>query len=510
MTFEIERRALLQMLGLGVGSAALGGSFPVFAQGADTVTIGWPSDVLSWDPNQRFTPDVQPLFKMVFDAPLDQSPELKLIPKLITKWELAADGTSLAVELRDDVVFHNGDKMTSEDFKYTFFERIKAGHAVDTKNSFRKVTDIEIQSPTKLLMKFSEPNATVAQWLAFLGSYVVPKKYMEEVGVEKFREKPVGTGPYKLVEYTLNSRTILERNDAYWGPKAKIKRVIFEVIKDPSARVAAIQSGQVDLTINVPVREVTRLEREPTLAGQIDPITRVILLQCRNDQGFADQNVRLAAHHAIDKAALSKAFYNGAAVPLSVPATPGSPGYLPDFKFAYDPDLAKSLLAKSGFSTAKPAPIKFASTNGHFPSDYDIARAIVQMWAKVGIAAELETIEYAKYFELNRGGKLPETTLYSWDNATGDPEIYAGYLLNTKMPFSAWKGAEVGDKVLKLFNTVNYQERIDGYKELNKFAVEFGATIPLLQSVQTLVRKKSLTYDKYGNGWVLASTIQRS
>ena len=331
MTLEFERRTLLQMLGLGVvGGTALGESWPAFAQGKDTVTIGWPSDVPSWDPNQRFAPDAQSIFKLVFDTAIDQGPDLKYIPRLVSKWELAADGLSLALELRDDVVFHNGDKMTAEDFRYTFFERIKAGHAVDTKNSFRKVSDIEIQSPTKVVMKFSEPNATVVQWLGFMGSFVVPKKYMESVGVEKFRDKPVGTGPYKLVEYQLNARIVLERNDAYFGPKPKIKRVVIEIIKDPSARVAAIQSGQVDITTNVPVREVTRLEREPTLAGQMDPMTRVILLQCRNDEGFADQNVRLAAHHAIDKAALSKAFYNGAAVPLAGPATPGTPGYVPD------------------------------------------------------------------------------------------------------------------------------------------------------------------------------------
>ena len=195
MTFEIERRTLLQMLGLGVvGSAALGDSLPAFAQSKDTVTIGWPSDVPSWDPNQRFAPDAQSIFKLVFDTPIDKGPDLKYIPRLATKWELAADGMSLAVDLRDDVVFHNGDKMTAEDFRYTFFERIKAGHAVDTKNSFRKVSDIEIQSPTKVVMKFSEPNATVVQWLGFMGSFVVPKKYMEANGVEKFRDKQVGTG----------------------------------------------------------------------------------------------------------------------------------------------------------------------------------------------------------------------------------------------------------------------------------------------------------------------------
>jgi peptide/nickel transport system substrate-binding protein len=356
-------------------------------------------------------------------------------------------------------------------------------------------------------MKFSSPAPTAPQWLAFLGSYVVPKKYIESVGPETFAKKPVGSGPYKLVDYELNSRIVLERNDKYWGPKPKIARVTIQVIKDPSARIAAIQSGQVDCTINLPVRETQRLAKESGFAGEINPITRVILLQVRNDLAFADDNVRLAAHHAIDKAALSKAFYAGAAVPLSVVATPGTPAYLPDFHFKYDPNLAKQLLAKSGYSTEKPVKIGFASTNGHFPSDYDIARAIVQMWKRVGIEANLEVIEYAKYFELNRGTKLPEATLYSWDNATGDPEIFAGYLLNPKMPFSAWKDMKVGQKVLDLFNVANYAKRVDGYKELNRLAVESGATMPLLQSVQTLVRKNNLHYTKYGNGWVLPQTM---
>lgn len=508
MTIELDRRTALA-LGLGAGASVLLGD-AALAQAKDSVTIGWPSDVPSWDPNQRFAPDAQPMFKLVFDQPLDQSPDLKLIPHLITKWDLAKDGLTLAVEFRDDVTFHNGDKMTAEDFRYTFFERIKAGHKVDTANSWRKVKDIEVQSPTKAVIHFDTPATTAPQWLAFLGSFMVPKKYMESVGPDAFREKPVGTGPYKLVEYQLNSRIVLERNEQYWGPKPKLKRVIFDIIKDPSARVAAIQSGQVDLTISVPVREVERLNRDPNLAAELNPITRVVLLQVRNDLGFADQNVRLAAHHAIDKQALSKAFYGGAAVPLSMVGTPGSIAYVPDIKFDYSPQKATEYLAKSGFSPSNPAKIKFATTNGQFPSDYDIARAIDQMWKKVGIEAELEVIEYAKYFELNRGGKLPEATLYSFDNATGDPEIFAGYLLNPKMPFSAWKGMEVGAKVLELFNVADYDKRIEGWRDLNRFAVSFGATIPLLQSVQTLVRNKKLNYVKYGNGWVLANTMDWS
>src|ERR1043165_7045133 len=197
-------------------------------------------------------------------------------------------------------------------------------------------------------MKFDSAAPTAPQWLAFLGSFIVPKGYMEKVTVDGFREKPIGTGPYKLVEYQLNSRIVLERNDSYWGSKPKLKRITFDVVKDTSARVAAVQSGQGELPTNGRVREGERRRREPTLAAEINPITRVILLQVRNDLGFADPNVRLAAHHAIDKDALSKGFYGGAAAPLSVVATPGSPGYLTDFKFEFNQDKAKAALAKSG------------------------------------------------------------------------------------------------------------------------------------------------------------------
>src|SRR5436190_4206290 len=232
---ELDRRTTLQMLGLGAaGSALLGDA--ALAQANDAVTIGWPSDIPSWDPNQRFTPDAQPIFKAVFDQPLDQDPQLKLIPHLIKRWDLTADGLSMAVELRDDVTFHNGDKMSTEDFRYTFLERIKAGTKLDTANSWKKVQDIVIESPTRATMKFASPAPTAPQWMAFLGSYLVPKNYIESAGVDAFRSKPIGTGSYKLVEYELNSRIVLERNDDYWGPKAKIARVTIQIVKDPSAR----------------------------------------------------------------------------------------------------------------------------------------------------------------------------------------------------------------------------------------------------------------------------------
>ena len=386
-------------------------------------------------------------------------------------------------------------------------ESLKGGNKLDLANTWKNIKDVVVEGDHAGTFVFSSPMPTAVQWLAFMGNFVVPQDYIEKVGIEGFRQKPVGTGPYRLAEYQVNSRMVFERFEDYWGEKPALKTVVVNVIKDPSARAAALQSGQADLTINIPVRETERLGKTPGLAAEINPVQRVVLLQVRNDLATADENLRLALHHAIDKAALSKAFYANAAVPLSLPVTPGSPGDVPGYAFAYDPALSRELLAKSGYGPDKPARLTLATTNGHFPSDFDIARALVAMWKKVGIEVELEVIEYAKYFELNRGQQLPELTLYSWENATGDPEIFSGYLLSPDMPFSAWRAEQPGVRIRELFKTVDHDARIQGYREVNQAAVEMGASIPLLQSVQTLVRKDGLTYRKYGNGWILGQSM---
>ncbi len=501
-TTSLTRRLFLAGAGLALVAAPLS-----TAQAAkDSVVIAWQADPQTWDPMRRTNPGLQSIYKMVFDQPMTQAPDLKIIPGLFKSAVLSEDGKSIAIELRDNAYWHDGEKVTTADVAYSFLGRMKAGHKIDFVRVWRNVTEVEIQSPTKAVIKLKSPMPTAIQWMAFLANYIVPKHYLEKVGVEGFSTKPIGSGPYKVVDYQRNSRIVLEAFDKYWGPKPAIKKITIQIIKDPSARVAAVQSGRVDFAPDVPVREAQRLEKRKELTGVIFPISRVMLLQIRSDQAFKDHNVRLAAHHAINKQALSRAFYGGAAVPLSIVAPPGTPGYVKDFEIPYDPKKAMELLAKAGYGPKKPITIGMATYNGVFPSDYDIARAIVAMWKKVGINTKLEVIEQGKYFELNRGNKLPEATLYTWDNATGDPEMFTGYLLHPKLPFSAWKDMKVGARVMKLFSVVDYDKRIAAYKELSVFAAKEGATIPLLQAVTTQVYNSGLNVVRYKNGWVLPQT----
>ena len=324
------------------------------------------------------------------------------------------------------------------------------------------------QSPTKAVMKFNSPAPTAPQWLAFLGSYVVPKDYIERVGVEpspeadRHRALQAGRIRAQFPHRARAQRQIL-------GAEAEDRRVTIEIIKDPSARVAAIQSGQVDLTIN------RAGARGAAFAGRAGPRRRARSDHPRHPAAGA-QRPRLRRRRTCGS-------------PRTTPSTrrrcrrrstaaqrcrcrcsrrPARPAICPTSSSTTTRSWPRQLLAKSGFGPDKPAKIGFAATNGQFPSDYDIARAIVQMWKKVGIDADLEVIEYAKYFELNRGAQAAggdALQLGQRDRRSGD---LRRLLLNPKMPFSPWKDMEIGQQGARSVQRRRYQTRIDGWKALDR------------------------------------------
>lgn len=501
----MDRRAFLSFAGAGAGLLSL----PAWAQGRNAITIAFPTDVPTWDPNARVLASAQSLYKCVFDSPITQAPNLSVEPAIVKSWQYRdASALALELELRDDAYFHNGDRLTAEDFRYTFFERPTTpvpagGQRLDASFIWRKVKDIEVVSPTRVVMHLKEVMPSAVTWLYFLGSYIVPKDYMTKSGLEGFLKAPVGSGPYRLAEYERGARIVLEAYDKHWKGAPKIKRVTIEIVQDPSARVAAIDGKRVDLAVDLPLREIGRLGRVQGVVASVDSVTDIVNIMVTRTGLFEREEIRLAAHHAIDKKAISAALFGGKAMPIDVPAAHGTPGYPEDFRFPYDPAKATALLAQAGFSPSQPAKIGFNCLRGISPNDYEMAQAIVAMWKKVGIDAKLEVIEPTKYQELLRANKLPEAMQYPWGNSAGDPEMYGGYLLDPKSIFSAWKSDDMGERIGKLLAETDPQKRYAGYRDATVYAVQKGYVIPLFQSVKTVAHAASLGFTKYDNGWIL-------
>src|ERR1700676_3582896 len=152
-----------------------------------------------------------------------------------------------------------------------------------------------------------------------------------------------------------------------------------------------------------------------------------------------------AAKHAIDKKAIVERLLKGYGVPIATLEAPGYAAFDPSIKVAYDPELAKSLLAKSGFSPEKPVKFKIQTTRGFKPKDYEMIQAIVGMWRKVGIDATIEVYEIAQHFELRARHALAPAAFYNWGNAIGDPSTSTGFAMFGPSPHCAGKAQNAGE-----------------------------------------------------------------
>ena len=481
------------------GAALACGGRAVAAPGG-TVTFAYPADVLSWDPTARITPLATAITESVFDNALQMSPDLKLLPG-VANWRWRDKGArQLELTFREDVLFPNGDRLTAEDFQFTYFDRLRADPTLQLAANWNPYLEkIEVESATHAVMHFKSPMAWAPVLLAEMGEAVLPKKYVLRAGAAGFLAKPVGSGPYRLVDYQRNSRVVLEAWPRYWGGPARIRQVMFQIIPDATARGTAVQGSQADITINLSARETQRLGALPGLAGEIHPTTSVLLLHMANRGPFTDRRLRLAAHHAIDKAALSRAFFGGQSRALSMLSPPGTPAHDAKFNFTYDLGAAQALVKQAGFSPQKPVKVKLFTTNGAYASDFDIARAIVQMWKRAGIDADLKVVTLPEYLLLSQGNKFEGPALWNWYTKTGSPVAY-GYILDPRTIFSVWKSPDVAARFAALEQEADYAKMTRAYGDLEKWAVSEGYTMPLLQGIMPVVHGKALKYAPFGNG----------
>jgi peptide/nickel transport system substrate-binding protein len=466
-----------------------------------SVTIAYPMDVASWDPVVAANPTTSAIYKCVFDQPLELAPQLGFADSVVSshRW-LAPDCTVLELNFRPGITFHNGDKLTSDDFKFTFYDRVQLDKATLLAGVWGKIARIDTPTPLQAVVHFREPMATAPVMFADIPAYILPRAYYERVGKAGFEAKPVGSGPYRLVEYQRDQRIVLEAWDGYWKGPARVRRVVFQIIKDQTSRAAALQTGADDVAVNLPVRDAERLGAMPGMEAHLDPSTGVVLIQMVNKGVFTDRNVRLAAHHAIDKPMLSRALFGGHATPIWLPAGPGMPGYVPGFTIPYDVAKARSLLALSGYGAGKPVRCKFYTTKGAFPNDFDIARAVVQMWQRVGIEAELQVLEAPMMYDYQNSGKFDGPVLKPFNPAGGDPGTYSGYMLDPKVTFSIWKSADIPPRLYPLMAEPDQDKRYAGFRRFDQWQVEQGYSLPLFLGLTTVVARKTLGFTPQRSG----------
>ena len=193
-----------------------------------------------------------------------------------------------------------------------------------------------------------------------------------------------------------------------------------------------------------------------------------------------DPNVRKAAAHAIDKQMIIDRLLSGYGVAIDTLETPEYDAFDPSIKVAYDPALAVELLAASGYSVDNPVKFKIQTTKGFKPKDYEMIQAIVGMWRKVGIEAEIEVYEIAKHYELRAADQLAPAAFYNWGNSVGDPTTSTGFAMFGPSPHSVWDGADLIEMIGPLWGEPDEAKRIAGWKTVDAYIAENALVIPLL------------------------------
>lgn len=506
-----DRRAFLKLAGSAV--AATGLSLPRFAvaQGADELVIAYNVNLPSWDPTvgaSAVNPTIQGFFQSVFDMFIHQNPDLSFAPGLLTEWGWNDDRSKIFLVVREGVTWHDGSPFTAEDVAWSLERAGKEETGNPIQFLWSTLSNFTVDG-NRVEADVLQFDPTIFKWMSFLTGYVLPKAYYERVGAEGFEAAPIGTGPYMVERYERNAFVRLKANPDYWGGKPEFENVTIKFVTDAASRVAEVESGNSDVTLEIPYEEYDRLTAAG-LKGTAETISDIAMIFINDVEPMLDRNVRLAAHHAIDKQLLIDRLLLGYGVALSTLDTPEYTAFDPSIEVAHDPELAKKLLAESGYSTDNPVRFTIQTTRGFKPKDYETIQAIVGMWRRVGIEAEIEVYEVAQHFELRAADRLAPAAFYNWGNAIGDPSTSIGHAMFGPSPHSVWDGQDLIDMINPLWGEIDEDKRIEGWKDVSRFIAGEGLVIPLLQYAQPIVHRDGLVVTPHKSGALLPHLIRRA
>ena len=491
---KTTRREAMALGAGGILTGLLLNGNPAAAADADTLTIAYNVNLPSFDPTTGLSsvnPTIQAIYRSVFDQFIGQKADLSFEPGLLTAWGWSDDKKQVWMDVREGVTWHDGSPFTADDVIWSLNRAAneKSGNPIQFIWSTAGNYKADGKRITGDVLRF-EP--TYFKWMAFLTGYVLPRAYYEKVGAEGFEKAPVGTGPYMVDGFEANAFLKLKANPNYWGGKPAFGTVVFKFVPDAVSRVAEIESGSSDVTIDIAYEEYDRLKSVAGLSGTTTPVSDIGMIFLNDVEPMLDKNVRLAAHHAIDKKAIIERLLRGYGVPIDTLDAPQYAAFDASITVPYDVEKAKSLLAASGFSPDKPVKFTIQTTKGFKPKDYEMIQAIVGMWRKVGIEAEIEVYEIAKHYELRAGDTLAPAAFYNWGNAIGDPTTSTGFAMFGPSPHSVWDTDDLDAMIGPLWGEADEDKRIAGWKAVSKYIAENGYVIPLLQYVQPIIYKSAL------------------
>jgi peptide/nickel transport system substrate-binding protein len=420
--------------------------------------------------------------RQMMEPLLDLTQDGKLTPVLAESWSPSADGTTWTFKLRQGVKFHDGTPFDAKSVAATI-KRAKSAAVSQQQFAFVDFEDPPVQVVDDYTVAFKSKTPTASLPYNLVAVYMMPAAIASDPAYDKTAfDGAVGTGPFKLVKFSVDGDTTMQANPNYWQPGSpKLAELVHRPIGEPSALVAALKAGEVDLAEGISVDLQGTLAPDPSFQliqshlWQID-----FFILNTNYEPLRDPRVRQAISFAIDRGTLTKDVY-GAGTPIASYPPRGLVGF--DSKLPadpYDPARAKELLSSAGLS------------GGTYIKDKDVSQFIADQLRKVGIRASVKAGEATATRNGYREGKY-QMGMLSSIAVTGDADRYYQERMVQDVYKSGYHDEQVIGLIKQAAGETDGASRQGLYEQVQDLMWQGPPVIYLYQIDWTYAAKKSVT-----------------
>jgi peptide/nickel transport system substrate-binding protein len=434
---------------------------------------------LSTLPNSIYTPNAAErnasnVAQQMFEGLTWIDEDNNVVGALAESWDISEDGTEYTFYLREGVKFHNGADFTAEDVLTSW----EAGK--DPANAYayihERAESVEVIDTYTVKITTPEPDPLflvipARDWA------MIPTEYFNEVGLAGIEENPVGTGPFKFVEWVKGERVVLEAFEDYWDEGfPKVASVTFRPIPESSTRLAAIQTGEIHIANRLSSEEAQSLLGVENVQVVRYPVDRVFYIAFNNltsgiGEPTEDVLVRQAMNYAVDRQAIIDALFDGFADLSTGFMTPENLGYNDAIDpYPYDPEMAQELLEEAGYPDG--FEIGFACPIGAYTNFEQVCQAVAGYLEDVGITpegGEIQFMESGQYWDLEANKELPPLFGDSWSTADGEALNRLIGAVTPDASYAAWSDPTIVDYIDQISVEVDQEARAALYMELHQY-----------------------------------------
>ncbi|XOK59804.1 ABC transporter substrate-binding protein [Paenibacillus elgii] len=448
-----------------------------------SVVVAVPQDPDYLDPHLAVASGTQEMMFNVFEGLLKPNEKGELQPAVAQEYKVSPDGLTYTFTLRDGVKFHNGKTVAAEDVKFSYERLMGKDTGKPLSSAFANVESVDTPDARTVTVKLKKNDVS---FMSNFTAAILPKGYDNQ------NKAPVGTGPFKFVEFQPNQKLVIEKNKDYYVQGVPyLDKVEFRIMPDAEASLLALKSGDIDMYPRIGNERIAELGDQFRYVEGMQNMVQLMTMNIAR-KPFDDPRVRQAVNYAVDTDEIIKVVADGKGTKLGSNMSPVMQKYFQEgleSTYNVNVDKAKSLLAEAGLKDG-------FSTTISVPSNYkfhvDTAQVIAQQLAKVGITAKIEMVEWAVWLDRIYKGRDYDMTIIGLTGKLDPHEVLVRYASDYKSNFYNYNNPEY-DKLIKAAQIeLDDAKRAQHYKDAQKLLTKDAVAVYIMDPNFTVAMKKEL------------------